>query len=176
MPDPESLKRAKSHALRYLSYRDRSKWEITEHLKKKEHPHPVIQQTLDYLTELNYLNDQRFALQWGQYKINKKKLGKNRLYVELLNKGIDKEILENTINTLYEDNPEIELAAQCARKKWNTLKGVEEEKKKRRLVQYLQRRGFSADIIYNSLGKLIDSNPLEAENYFPQPSSPLDQD
>ena len=176
MPDPEAVKKAKIHALRYLSYRDRSKLEVTQYLEKKEHPHLVIQQALDTLVKLNYVNDQRFALEWGRYKINKQKLGKSRLYVELLNKGIDKEILENTINTLYEDNPEIELAAQCARKKWNTLKGVEEEKKKRRLVQYLQRRGFSADIIYNSLGKLIDSNPLEAENYFPQPSSPLDQD
>jgi len=172
MPDPESLKRAKAHALRYLSYRDRSKWELTQYLEKKEHSHSVIQQTLDYLTELNYLNDPRFAIQWGQYKINKKKLGRNRLYMELLSKGIDKETIEGTLNTLYEDNPERELAAQCARKKWVTLKGVEEEKKKRRLVQYLQRRGFSSDIIYQSLRTLSESSDIE--NNFPQPSR--DQD
>ena len=73
MPDPESFKKAKSHALRFLCYRDRSNWELTQYLKKKEYSRPVIQQTLDYLTELNYINDERFALQWGQFKINKKK-------------------------------------------------------------------------------------------------------
>lgn len=172
MPDPESLKRAKSHALRYLSYRDRSKWELTQYLEKKEHSHPVIQQTLDYLTDLNYVNDPRFAIQWGQYKINKKKLGRNRLYLELLNKGIDKETIADTLNTLYVDNPEMELATQCARKKWVTLKGIEEEKKKRRLVQHLQRRGFSSDIIYQSLRTLSESADIEPK--FPQPS--LDQD
>ncbi len=161
MPDLEALKRAKNHALRYLSYRDRSKLEVTQYLEKKEHSHPVIQQALDVLIELNYVNDQRFALEWGRYKINKQKLGKSRLYVELLNKGIDTEILESTLGILYEDTPEAELATQCARKKMNSLKGVEEEKKKRRLIQHLKRRGFSADIIYQSLKNASETESQE---------------
>ena len=90
-------------------------------------------------------------MQWGQFNINKKKLGRNRLYLELLNKGIDRETLENILSTLYENNPEIELAKECASKKWESLKGVEADKKKRRLFQHLKRRGFSANIIYQSL-------------------------
>ena len=161
MLDPEALKKAKNHALRYLSYRDHSKLEITKYLEKKEHSHPVILQALDALVELNYVNDQRFALEWGRYKVNKQKLGKSRLYVELLNKGIDKKILESTLKILYEDNSEAELATQCARKKINSLKGVEEEKKKRRLIQYLKRRGFSADIIYQSLKTVSETESQE---------------
>ena len=163
MPDPESFKKAKAHALQYLSYRDRSKWELSQYLGKKEHSPPVIQKTLDYVTELNYVDDQRFALQWGQYKINKNKLGKNRLYFELLGKGVNKETIEAILNTLYEENPEMELAAQCARKKWITLKSFEEKKKKRLLVQYLKRKGFSSDIIYQSLMTL--AKPSDIENY-----------
>lgn len=157
MSDPEMFKKAKSHALRYLSYRDRSKWELTQYLEKKEHSHPVIQQTLNYLTKLNYVNDQRFAMEWGRFRIEKKKFGRNRLSLELLKKGIDKETLENTVNSLYEDNPEIDIAKQCARKKFASLKGVEEEKKKRRLVQYLQRRGFTTDVIYQSVMDLSEA-------------------
>ena len=112
MPDPVSLKKAKAQALQYLSYRDRSKWELSQYLGKKEHSPPVIKKTLDYLAELNYVNDQRFALQWGQYKINKNKFGKNRLYFELLGKGVNKETIEGILNTLYEENPEMELATQ----------------------------------------------------------------
>ena len=163
MPDPESFKKAKAHALQYLSYRDRSKWELSQYLGKKEHSPPVIQKTLDYLTEINYVDDHRFALRWGQYKINKNKLGKNRLYIELLGKGVNKETIEAILNTLYEENPEMELAAQCARKKWITLKSFEEKKKKRLLVQYLKRKGFSSDIIYQSLMTL--AKPSDIENY-----------
>ncbi|MED5353217.1 MAG: regulatory protein RecX, partial [Nitrospinota bacterium] len=97
MPDPEALKKAKNQALKYLSYKDRSKWEINQYLEEKKHSHLVIQQTLEYLENLNYVDDQRFALQWGQFNINKKKLGRNRLYLELLNKGIDRKILENIV-------------------------------------------------------------------------------
>jgi regulatory protein len=165
MPDPEILKIAKNQALRYLSYRDRSTLELTQYLEKKEHPKHVIQQALDVLIELNYVNDQRFALEWGRYKVNKQKLSKSRLYAELLNKGIDKAILESTLTILYEDNPETELAIQCARKKMNSLQGVEEEKKKRRLIQYLKRRGFSADIIYQSIKNVSENEPQE--NHYP---------
>ena len=142
MLDPESFKKAKAHALRYLSYRDRSKWVLSQYLGKKEHSPPVIQKTLDYLAELNYVDDQRFALQWGQYKINKSKIGKNRLYMELLGKGVNKETIEGTLSTLYEENPEMELAVECARKKWITLKSFEEtttgsiSAKKRVLIRY----------------------------------------
>ena len=154
MPDPELFKKAKNQALKYLSYKDRSKWEINQYLEKKKHSHLVIQQTLEYLESLDYVDDQRFALQWGQFNINKKKLGRNRLYLELLNKGIDREILENIMSTLYENNPEIELAKECASKKWESLKDVEADKKKRRLFQHLKRRGFPTEIIYQSLIKL----------------------
>ena len=163
MPDPAAFKKAKAHALQYLSYRDHSKWELSQYLSKKEHSPPVIQKTLDYLTEINYVDDHRFALRWGQYKINKNKLGKNRLYFELLGKGVNKETIEAILNTLYEENPEMELAAQCARKKWITLKSFEEKKKKRLLVQYLKRKGFSSDIIYQSLMTL--AKPSDIENY-----------
>ena len=161
MPDPESFKKAKAHALKYLSYRDRSKWELSQYLSKKEHSPPVIQKTLDYLTELNYVDDQRFALQWGQYRINKNKIGKNRLYMELLGKGIKKETIEDTLNTLYQKNQEMELAVQCARKKWITLKSFEEKKKKRLLVQYLQRKGFPSNIIYQSVKILAGAGGIE---------------
>jgi len=161
MPDPESFKKAKARALKYLSYRDRSKWELSQYLSKKEHSPPVIQKTLDYLTELNYVDDQRFALQWGQYRINKNKIGKNRLYMELLGKGIKKETIEDTLNILYQKNQEMELAVQCARKKWITLKSFEEKKKKRLLVQYLQRKGFSSDIIYQSAKILAGADSIE---------------
>ena len=170
MPDPEALKKAKNQVLKYLSYRDRSKWEVTQYLEKKKYTHLVIQQTLEYLESLDYIDDQRFALQWGHFNINKKKFGRNRLHLELLNKGIDRETLENILSTLYENNPETQLAKECARKKWETLKGIEVEKKKRRLFQYLKRRGFSADIIDQSL------ITLDMEISYTHTSSILDKD
>ena len=74
MPDPEAFKKAKNQALKYLSYRDRSKWEITQYLEKKQHSHHVIQQTLEYLENFDYVDDQRFALQWASSILTRKNL------------------------------------------------------------------------------------------------------
>jgi len=165
MPDPEILKKAKNHALKYLSYRDRSKWEITQYLEKKKYTLPVIQQTLEYLESLDYVDDKQFALQWGRFKINKKKLGRNRLYQELLNKGISQEIIENILSVLYENTSEKQLVIECSRKKWATLEGVESEKKKRLLCEYLKRKGFPADLIYQSLITLnMDVNATQTHS------------
>lgn len=151
MPDQEALKTAKSQALKHLSYRDRSKKEVAQYLEKKGHASSVIQTTLEALAELNYINDQRFAIEWGRWRVEVKKFGKKRLRHELSAKGVSSHIIETTLNTLYDSHPEQDLALACASKKLASLKGLEPEKKTRRLAQFLQRRGFSADIIYETL-------------------------
>ena len=94
--------------------------------------------------------------------------------MELSGKGIDKAIIETTLNAIYKDNPEKDLAEQCARKKWVSLKGIKKEKKKQRFVQFMQRRGFSSDIIYQSLKILTE--PIDIENNFITSPTALDQD
>ena len=151
MPDREALKTAKSQALRYLAYRDRSERELILYLGKKGHAPSVIQKTLQDLAKLNYINDQRFAMEWGRSRIEEKKFGKERVRNELSAKGVANHIIETTLNSLYNSHPERDLAQACVSKKLASLRGLEPEKKTRRLVQYLQRRGFSADIIYETL-------------------------
>lgn len=151
MPDREALKTAKTQAFKHLSYRDRSKRELAQHLEKKGHTPSIIQETLQVLAELNYINDQRFAMEWGRSRVERKKFGKKRLRHELSAKGISSPIIETTLDSLYDSNPEQDLALACASKKLASLHGLEPEKKTRRLAQFLQRRGFSTDIIYETL-------------------------
>ena len=150
MPDREAIKTAKSQAVRYLAYRDRSEKELTLHLGKKGHTPSVIEKALQYLRDLNYINDQRFAMEWGRSRVEGKKFGKQRVRQELFAKGVASHIIETTLETLYNSHPERDLAQACASKKLASMHGLDPEKKMRRLVQYLQRRGFSADIIYET--------------------------
>ena len=150
MPNREALKAAKSQALKYLSYRDRSEEELNKFLKKKGHKASIIQSILPDLINLNYINDKRFAMAWGKSRIERKRFGKERVRQELSAKGVSHQIIESTLNTLYDSFPERDLAKTCADKKLASLQGLEPEKKLRRLVQYLKRRGFSADIIYET--------------------------
>jgi regulatory protein len=89
-------------------------------------------------------------MEWGRSRVEGKKFGKQRVRQELFTKGIASHIIETTLETLYDSHPERDLAQACANKKLASLHGLDPEKKMRRLVQYLQRRGFSADIIYET--------------------------
>ena len=161
MMDREALKSAKSMALKYLAYRDRSINELVQYLEKKEHTSSTIQETIKYLENLNYLDDQRFAMEWSRSRVEGEKFGKERVGHELSAKGVAPHIIETTLDTLYDANPEKDLALACASKKLATLHGLEPQKKARRLAHYLQRRGFSADIIYETLK--ISATNLDSE-------------
>lgn len=154
MPDKEELKQARSKAFRYLSYRDRSRHEVEVHLKQKGFSAPVVRDTLEYLKRLNYVNDERFALAWGKARIETRHLGANRLRYELTAKGLDRDLVDKALSALFDDIDEFALARSCAQKKLLTLKGIAPEKKRQRLAQFLQRKGFHSDTVYKILADI----------------------
>jgi len=154
---PAELKRAKACALRYLSYRDRSEFEISERLKQKEFAKNIIQETVAWLTGLGYLNDERFALAWSRSRVSAKKFGEYRLRRELSAKGLAAATIEQTLRVVYSESNEWDLAQACAQKKLSHLKGIDPKSKSRRLAQFLQRKGFASDIVFKTVKKLIAS-------------------
>ncbi|MFQ5444703.1 MAG: regulatory protein RecX, partial [Nitrospinales bacterium] len=125
MPDADEINRAKKIAFRFLAYRDRTQEEIRRHLAKKEIPSSIIQETLIYLENLGYIDDQKFALNWGEARILSKRIGKRRLEQELLVKGIAASEVAKAVETLYAEREEWDLALACGRKKWAGLKGLD---------------------------------------------------
>ena len=147
----EELKQARALAYRYLSHRDRSTRETADHLKKKGFEEAVVQETLRYLKEANYLDDRRFAEHWARTRAENKQFGKYRLRQELLGKGLSKELIDETLDTLFETVQEIDLARAVVEKKLPAMQDLDPDKRKRRLIGLLQRKGFSLDIVYKVL-------------------------
>ena len=155
MPDPKELKRAKSVALRYLSYRDRSEFEIRDRLGQKELSENIIQEAVDWLTGLGYLNDERFALAWSRSRVSAKKFGEYRLRRELSAKGLATATIDQTLLIVYSEFNEWDLAQACAQKKLSLLRGIDPKSKSRRLAQFLQRKGFASETVFKTVKKLI---------------------
>ena len=113
---PEELKRAQACALRYLSYRDRSEFEVNARLNQKEFAKNIVQETIDWLTGLGYLNDERFALAWSRSRVSTKKFGEYRLRRELSAKGLKSETIEKRLRSCI-PNPMNGTLPRTARKK-----------------------------------------------------------
>jgi len=152
----KALSRAKWLALRYLATRARSRAEAAAYLGKKEVPEEHIEHTLSYLEEYGYIDDRKFAATYSRYLIEKKGLSRRALAFELKKKGVSEEDASPALEELFGDGgeDEYEVALRMARKKAATLKGVEREKARRRLAGFLQRRGYSFEVVRKTLREL----------------------
>lgn len=134
-----------------MSIRDRSKEEVRKKLEKKGFSSDVIAKTLSDLESRHYIQDERFALQWGAAQIRQKFYGPQRLRTAFLEKGLSRELVEEALADLYQQFPEMTVAEEAIRKKRGSSSAALSIREKRRLVDYLRRRGFE----YDTISKLI---------------------
>ena len=173
MPYEEESKNARRRAIRYLVYRDRSRNEIIRYLNGKKFSADAVDETLTFLESNDYIDDDRFAMQFGRSRIVNKKIGRLRLGLELRNKGLERKIVEETLNSLYEEYDEKKIAMSCAKKKLATYTSSNNEKDRRRIAKFLERKGFPSDIIYKVSTQLVPyapNNDLDPLSHLPNKS------
>ncbi len=156
------LAKAKMTAMSYLSYKDRSKKEVIRKLKEKGYTREVTKQTLKFLISYGYINDLEFSKKFVKQRVNSKGYGKFKVVRELREKGIADEIIERVTENIGES--EEEMALVLARKKAKNL-DLSEYKDKQKLFAYLQRRGYSFEIIKRVLEKLNKNQEFECLDY-----------
>ena len=155
MPHQEELKKARKTAIKYLAYRDRSRSEISCYLVEKKISPGTVKKTLAYLEKNRYIDDPRFALQFGRSRIENKRVGKLRLRRELRGKGLDDSLIDKTLDFLYAEHDESEIALACAKKKLASFGPGDTKKKRGRLARFLERQGYPASIVYQAVNQLI---------------------
>lgn len=148
--------KAREYAFLLLKFRLRSEREICERLKKKGFTEETVKKTLSFLKDKRFINDGLFAKSWIESRL-RKPLGLRRIKQELTLKGISKGIIDGQLGIFRDNYPEEEIVARIAKEKFFKLKGVDAEKKKRRISQFLLRRGFSPGIVY----EVMNSKGLE---------------
>jgi len=153
----ETFARAKNDAIRFLSYRPRSEWEISNKLKNKKFPIFIIEETIYWLKDKDLINDRQFAMIWIKDRITNKPLGKLKIRKELYNKGIDNEIIESTVNVFFKkDEDELELAYQLIERRKNSLRLKNVQLEPQKIINLLKNRGFSYYVINHIYDDLSD--------------------
>ena len=140
------LKKAKGYALRLFKLRPRSSLELSRKMADKGYDQAVIGIVVDELTRLGSLDDAAFAKAWLQYRLNKP-MGFSRIERELLDKGIAKDEILAYWNELKENYDEFEVVRDLAAKRSRQYNNVDPLKRRKRVMDYLARRGFRLDII-----------------------------
>ena len=144
----------KRSAIGILQRRMHSKREIKTKLLKKKYDKKLIDTTIEYLVDRNYLNEEQFTEQFIREKFVIRKNGPNKIRAELINKGIPREIIDRQINLAIGEEESIENALSLARKRLPRIENFDLTKKKQRLFSFLSSRGYSHSTIFNVFSAL----------------------
>lgn len=129
---------------RFLSIRDRSEKEIRDYLqrKKAQNPDEIIKE----LKEQGLINDERFAREWVEARRRSKHLGTKAIKRELVQKGINKEIIEAIDNGQWTMDNEEQIAEKALEKKSKTWRNLEEMEFRKKATDFLMRKGFEYEV------------------------------
>ncbi len=145
-------------AFHFLSFRPRSEKEVRDNLLKKKAPAEIIERVINSLNEHKFLNDEDFARLFIEQRLRFRPKGLRIIKLELRQKGINQEIIDQTISNLQKDdgevpNSDMDSAKKLVEKKMPRYKDLTKQEIYNKLGSYLARRGFDWDIIK----KAIDS-------------------
>jgi regulatory protein len=143
----------KAAALRFLKIRPRSIAELKEKLEVKGFSFTEVEDVVHDLTASGLLDDRAFTRSWINYRLARP-FGFRRIIQELKVKGIDPQIIEQAVAEI-KGNYSPEIAAQdLAQRRWQRMPDIEPVKKKKRVLDFLLRRGFDVDVAMKALKRL----------------------
>jgi regulatory protein len=137
----------KEIALNFLSYRIRTVSEIRKKLKEKKISAKTSNKIMAYLEESGLTNDEEFARALIEEKIKNKPVGIRVLKQKLFEKGVPKQVGEDVLEKVFENVDEKSLAMVNYKKLQPKLKGKDRNEQKRKVYEYLTRKGFGYDVI-----------------------------
>lgn len=134
-------RRAKEKALWLISYRDHSKKELTDKIRRTCDEESA-EKAVERMEELGLVNDRVFAERYARKLIFTKHMSKTAASYELARKGIDRELADEILDSI--DVDEREQIREVIEKKY---RNISDEKIKRRAFSALQRLGYRFDDI-----------------------------
>lgn len=139
----DARERAIQQALLFLSYRARSESEIRQNLRKHEFTDDVIDHTLERLRRDGLANDAGFAQAWVENRSAFRPRSRRMLAMELRRKGIDEEARVDALKNIDDEA----LAYEAAQKRAPRFKDLEWNEYRKKLSEFLARRGFPYPVI-----------------------------
>ncbi|HEY5512206.1 MAG TPA: regulatory protein RecX [Geomonas sp.] len=135
-------------SLRVLALREHSEAELRRKLKEKGYDEEGIEGSIARLKELGYLDDARFARSFAGSAIRNGRGYGVRLKLELARRGVAAETVRETLAELAQEYGEAEVLAELMGRRFAGFDpATASDKEKRKVVGYLQRKGFSLSAI-----------------------------
>ena len=138
---------------KYCAYQERCVKDVRDKLKTFDLPEEEKSKILDYLLDNRFVNDERFAKSFVRGKVNQSGWGMNKIRFHLMQKGIDKELIDEALGQTDEAVYGQRLI-DILKTKSKTVKAENGFEKKRKLAAYAMQKGFEGNLVWEVLKDL----------------------
>lgn len=157
----DARERALQQAMLFLSYRARSESEIRQNLRKHEIPEEIIEQTLKRLRANRLADDNQFARMWVENRNTFRPRSRRALTIELRQKGIQEDAAQSALADVDEEA----LAYSAGLKKARRLEVLEWNEFRKKLSEFLARRGFPYSVIAPVVSRIWNETHTEQHTF-----------
>jgi regulatory protein len=144
------FQRCLNAAVHYLSYRPRSEFELRGRLQRRGFAGDNIEAVLVRLREQGVVDDGEFARFWRDNRQTFRPRSRALTRLELRRKGVGEEVIGQVLGAV----DDADSAERAARVKARRLPLADYKIFRRRLGEYLRRRGFGYTVISNTVEQL----------------------
>ncbi|QEU91424.1 recombination regulator RecX [Streptomyces kanamyceticus] len=162
-PKGDPAERAKAICLRLLTGTPRTRKQLADALRKREIPDEVAEEVLSRFEEVGLINDSAFADAWVESRHHGRGLARRALARELRTKGVDSTLIDEAVGQLDSEQEE-ETARELVARKLRSTRGLDRDKRLRRLAGMLARKGYSEGMALRVVRQALEEEGEETED------------
>lgn len=159
--DTDPAERARGICLRLLTGSARTRKQLGDALRAKEIPDEVAEEVLSRFEEVGLIDDAAFAETWVETRHRGRGLARRALARELRTRGVDSEVIEEAVQGLDSEQEE-ETAQALVERKLRTTRGLDRDKRIRRLAGMLARKGYPEGLALRVVRRAIEEEGADA--------------
>ncbi|MEA3545294.1 MAG: regulatory protein RecX [Thermodesulfobacteriota bacterium] len=136
-------------ALRLLTRRDRSETELRQKLEQFGFSLFTIDAAIEKCRKYNYLDDNRYATERARSMMRTGRGVGRKIALDLRRRGVDDTIIQQALETAGDEFPAADLLREQLNRRFSTFcYATADNRERRRVIGFFQRRGFSLEQIF----------------------------
>ncbi|MFG2575600.1 recombination regulator RecX [Streptomyces sp. NPDC048481] len=158
----DPAERARAICLRLLTGTPRTRKQLADALRKREIPDDVAEEVLSRFEEVGLINDSAFADAWVESRHHGRGLARRALARELRTKGVDSELIDEAVGRLDSEQEE-ETARDLVARKLRSTRGLDRDRRLRRLAGMLARKGYPEGMALRVVRQALEEEGEDTE-------------
>ncbi|MER7403506.1 recombination regulator RecX [Streptomyces sp. NPDC000070] len=161
-PPGDPVEQARAICLRLLTGTPRTRKQLADALRKRQIPDDAAEEVLSRFEEVGLINDSAFAEAWVESRHHGRGLARRALARELRTKGVDSTLIDEAVSQLDSEQEEA-TARELVARKLRSTRGLDRDKRLRRLAGMLARKGYSEGLALRVVRQALEEEGEDTE-------------